>query len=249
LGWVGRGLVLVMISVVSGLIWSAIKPHQQNPAPSAQQGPQTAYSFTPTGRPEVDAKAADCKSISTGQVRELFSHTECAHVTRQLFTATLPGGQKVLASVITVTMPDDKTSAARLQSLAKGHDTGQIYALSHSQAQVGSLDDNVAYQTQRNGNILVIGDAGYYGRQKQPDNDPTLTNVSKEAIKLSRGLRVHGDAPPRRAGRRDGQRVQRGSPQPGVVGGFQHRPPTDLAVFLGRDERLHRRRLIRHRDG
>lgn len=182
LGWAARGLVLVLVAVVSGLIWSAIKPH--HPAAQTTQGPQTVYPFTPAGSAEVDAKAGDCKSIATGQVKELFSRTECQHLTRKLFTTTLPGGQKVLASVITVTMPNDSASAARLLSLSNAHDTGQIYALSHGQSQVGSLDDNVAYQTERNGNIVVIGDAGYYGRQKQPANDPTLSGISKDVMKL-----------------------------------------------------------------
>lgn len=191
LGWGARGLVLVLVAVVSGLVWSAVKPH--HPVARTPQGPRTVYSFTPLGQTEVDAKAGDCKSIATGQVKELFNQVECQHLTRRLFTTTLPGGRPVLASVITVTMPNDSTSAARLQSLAKGHDTGQIYALSHGLTPLGSLDDNVAYQTEHNGNIVVIGDAGYYGSQKQPPNDPELSNVSKDAIKLGW---PQGTAPP-----------------------------------------------------
>lgn len=184
LGWLGRGLVLVAISVVSGLIWSAIKPHHPSVA-QPPPGPQTKYHYTLLDR-GVGADA--CKSLSTGQVKEFFTHgTECQSITRQLFT-TQAAGKTVLASVITVTMPD-ATSAARLQSLAKGHDTGQVLALTNTSARAGhtNLNDDVAYRAQRSGSnatVVVISDAGYFGRDKQPDADQTLSDVSADAVKL-----------------------------------------------------------------
>jgi hypothetical protein len=181
MGWVTRGLVLVAISVVSGLIWYTVKHYYlpQNTASETTQGPPTKYPYTRL----ASAGAADCKSVSTGQVKEFFTRSECDHLTRQLYTTTLPSGQRVLVSVITVGM-SGAPSAERLQSLAKGHDTGQVYALSHSQKQWPSLDDNVAYRAQRRNNVVVITDAGYFDRAQQPANDPTLNDISADATQL-----------------------------------------------------------------
>lgn len=181
LGWLARGLVLVMISVVSGLTWYTIK-HQvlRNAASVTPQGPQTKYQYAGVASA---AAAADCKSVSTGQVKEFFTRAECDHITRQLFTTTLPGGRRVLVSVITVDM-SGVPGASRLETLAKGHDTGQVYALSHAQTQLPSLDDNVAYRAQRRNNVVVITDAGYFNRPQQPANDPTLNDISADAGQL-----------------------------------------------------------------
>lgn len=180
LGWLARGLVLVAISVVSGLTWYTIKHHlPQNTASVPPPGPQTKYRYTGVDQ----AGGGDCKSVSTGQVKEFFDHAECSQLIRRLFTTTLPGGQRVLVSVITITMSGEP-NATRLQSLAKGHDTGQVYALSHAQKRFPSLDDNVAYLAQRRNNIIVITDAGYFDRPQQPDKDPALNDVSADAAQL-----------------------------------------------------------------
>lgn len=179
LGWLGRGLVLVAISVVSGLAWYTIKNYlPQNTAPPVSQGPQTKYQYTPVGQ----AAGVDCKSVSDGQVKEFFTHTGCDRITRKLFTTTLAGDQRVLVSVITISMPNG-TAAGQLRTLANASGTGQVYALSHGQKRWPSLDEDVAYQVQNRSNVVVITDAGYFGRAKQ-DKDPTLTDISKDAAEL-----------------------------------------------------------------
>jgi hypothetical protein len=181
MGWVGRGLILVAISVVSGLIWYAIKPHHpQQIAGSDQQ--VTKYPFTPVAR---QVSAGDCKSVSTYSVASFFAQHECSQLVRELYTTTLPGGQKVLTSVIVVRMPNVE-SATKLRSIAAASNTGDVQALketaSSGQQPFPTLQDD-AYETAQKGNVIVIGDSAYFVRAT-PEKDPQLLAVSTDALKL-----------------------------------------------------------------
>lgn len=180
MGWALRGAGLFAISVVSGLIWLAVKP----PAPEPEEPPPPAmkYAFEPIRREEG---FRGCQNVSDYKIQEFFRSEECEHLTRALYDTTLPDGTRVLTSVVTVLMPN-ADSAQRLDDLTTKDDTGNIRDLVDDGIQdtkdLPALSDK-AYASDRQDRLVVIGDSAYY-EKKTPSKDPVLLDVSREALKL-----------------------------------------------------------------
>ncbi|GAA4619271.1 hypothetical protein [Saccharopolyspora hordei] len=180
LGWVLRGAVLVAISVVSGLVWLAVKPSP--PEEEAAPPPPMKYQFEPLRREEG---FRGCQNVSDDAIREFFKNQECDHLTRALYETRLPDGTRVLTSVVTVLMPDAE-SAQRLDELTTEDDTGNIRDLvddgSDNTKDLPKLHDK-AYASDRQDNLVVIGDSAYFDK-KTKEKDPVLLDVTREALKL-----------------------------------------------------------------
>lgn len=178
LGWALRGLVLVMVAIVSGAIWLAIKPSE----PAPVQPPPLRYHFTLSNREEA---VHGCKQVSSGEIRSFFAKQECDHLTRALYTTTLPDGSRVLTTVTTVLMPDS-ASAARLNELTTKDNTGNVRDLVEDKRagteNMPALND-AAYASGRQDRLVVIGDSAYFDKKTQKQ-DPALTDVTNEALKL-----------------------------------------------------------------
>lgn len=184
-GWVLRGLVLFGVAVVSGLLWLLIKPSSGDdqaadpPAPV----PQTQNRFNLEVREEG---RQGCANVSTGQIKAFFGEHGCEHLTRALYTTTLPDGQRVLTSVVTVRLADS-ASAAQLNELVTQDDTGNVMDLVSSGPDLPDdfpgLTSDVGYHSEQQDRLVVVGESGYFG---QPDNyeDQRLTDVTKDAVRL-----------------------------------------------------------------
>lgn len=181
-GWLLRGLGLVAISVVSGLLWLAIKPAPEEP-PEEPGQPELKYTFNQVMR--VEGGVQGCQRLSSDKIAEYFEEHECEHLSRALYSTLTPTGERVLTSVITVLMPDEQ-SAQQLNQLATQDNTGNVRDL---------VDDNnlgteglprlndKAYASDQQGRLVVIGDSAYYDK-KTPEKDPQLVDITKEALKL-----------------------------------------------------------------
>lgn len=182
-GWLGRGLALVAVSVASGALWLAVKPGggqdegAQNPAPTTKH--QFASVMTVNGD-------QGCAQVSEGKIKKFFTKHPCQHLTRALYTTQLPNGQKVLTSVNTVLMADPN-AAAQLNATATGDNTGNIKDLVDQRApgtdHYPKLSDN-GYASQPQGAMVAIGDSAYFG-QKTSDKDPQLAEITKDALNLA----------------------------------------------------------------
>lgn len=183
MGWFGRGLALVAVSVASGAVWLAVKSgggqdeSQQNPGPTTKH--QFSSVMTVNG-------AQGCAQVSEGKIKKFFAKHPCQHLTRALYTTQLPNGQKVLTSVNTVLMADPNV-AAQLNATATGDDTGNIKDLVDQRApgteHYPKLSDN-GYASQPQGAMVAIGDSAYFG-QKTSDKDPQLAEITKDALNLA----------------------------------------------------------------
>ncbi|MEV0085964.1 hypothetical protein [Saccharopolyspora sp. NPDC050642] len=180
-GWLLRGLGLVAISVLSGLIWLMIKPDtDEEAAPPPAEVPR--YEFVPIHREEA---FQGCQNVSTAKIKSFFQKQECTHLTRALYSTKLPDGTRVLTSLVTVLMPDAAT-AQQLNDLTTKDGTGNIRDLVDDGRDgtkgMPALDDD-AYASGRQDRLVVIGDSAYFDKNT-PHKDPVLLDVTKEALKL-----------------------------------------------------------------
>ncbi|MER6988686.1 hypothetical protein ABT337_20555 [Saccharopolyspora hirsuta] len=180
MGWLARGAGLFAISVVSGLVWLAVKP--EPPEPEGPPPLAVKYDFKPIRREEG---FRGCQNVSDYKVQQFFQNEECEHLTRALYDTTLPDGSRVLTSIVTVLMPD-ADSARRLDELLTRDNTGNIRDLvddgSNDTKDLPDLVDK-AYASGRQDRLVVIGDSAYYDKET-PKNDLALLDVSEEALKL-----------------------------------------------------------------
>ena len=119
-----KGLGLLGVAVVSGFLWWLT--HNQPPvstegtAPPAQ--PTGKYSFTPYFS---KATVNDCANHATNEVGSYLQGTQCVSMTRSLWTATLPDGDKVLTSIAVVKMPN-AAQAAKLDQISDASGSGHV---------------------------------------------------------------------------------------------------------------------------
>ncbi|MBB5071283.1 hypothetical protein BJ969_004371 [Saccharopolyspora gloriosae] len=185
-GWALRGLVLFGVAVVSGLLWLLIKP-SSDPAEEAGEAPvpvpQTQNRFNLELREEGQQ---GCAKVSTGKIAEFFNDNSCEHLTRALYTATLPDGQRVLTSVVTIRMADAAT-AAQLNELVTQDGTGNVMDLVSAGRDLPDefpgLSSDVGYYSEQQARLVVVGESGYFS---QPDDyeDQRLTEVTRDALRL-----------------------------------------------------------------
>lgn len=186
--WVVRGLALFGVSVLSGLLWLALKPGspEQNPDDQANAAPPPGkYDFRPIQREEG---YQGCEDVSNGQIRDFFAQRQCGHLTRALYQTTLPTGDKVLTSVITVLMPDP-ASAAQLNDKTTKDNTGNVSDLVDSKRDgtegFPRLSDD-GYFSEQQDRLVVIGDSAYFSKPGPKGNktDPVLVDVTRDALRL-----------------------------------------------------------------
>ncbi|GDY30534.1 hypothetical protein GTS_21670 [Gandjariella thermophila] len=188
LGWVLKGLGLVAVAVLSGLIWLTVHGGQRGGTPNRETSTaaQGAFQFTPV---RENAQDTSCAEHSTGQVRAFFNGTQCTQMTRSLFTTTVADGGKVLVSVSVVQMPD-AGQAAQLKSLVDANGTGNVRDLVADGAieVPGGPPKGVAgggYASNLRGNQVTIVESAFFPPHS-PD-DALLKRVSTDALRLGTG--------------------------------------------------------------
>jgi hypothetical protein len=179
-----KGLGLLGIAVVSGLLWFLIRndpatPHQNQAAqPPAVSG---KYQFDPF---HDKSTATDCASHATGHVADFLRQTPCTALSRWLYTTTLDSGQKVVTSVVVVRM-DSSDTALSLQAVSDTDNSGHVKDL---------IEDHVATIP---GGPTSLQAAGYESAVKGDDviivmteyqDDSLDKNVTKQTDDLLKGV-------------------------------------------------------------
>lgn len=185
-GWLLKGLGLVGVAVLSGLIWLTVHGGQRGGTPSGQTptAAQGAFQFAPV---RENANDSSCAEHSTGQVRAFFGGTPCAELVRSLYTTTAPpDGGKVLVSVSVVQMPDAET-AAKLKNLVDANGTGNVRDLvADGVVQVdGGPPKGVAgggYASNLRGNQVTIVESTFFPGHAA--DDALLKRISTDALRL-----------------------------------------------------------------
>lgn len=179
--WALRCAGLLAISVISGLLWLALVPVSSEQSPQAQ--PLTKFPFRLELREEG---RQGCKDVSTKNIAVFFSSHQCEHLTRALYTTTLPSGERVLTSVVAVRMADP-ASAQQLNRMVTMDDTGNVKDLvSDGRAPKGfpSLKNDYGYASEQQDRLVVVGESAYFG--KSVNDQQQLVEVTREALRLGR---------------------------------------------------------------
>jgi hypothetical protein len=185
LGWVLKGLGLVGVAALSGLIWLTVHGGQRagdpgRETPTASQG---AFQFTPV---RENVQDSSCKEHSYRQVQAFFGSTPCTQMSRSLYTTTVPDGSKVLVSVSVVQMPA-ANQATQLKALVDSNGTGNVRDLvADGNVQVpGGPPHGVAgggYASGQRGQQVTIVESAFF--PGHPADDTLLKRVSADAVRL-----------------------------------------------------------------
>ncbi|WP_253778617.1 hypothetical protein [Goodfellowiella coeruleoviolacea] len=186
--WVLRGLGLVLVAAVSGMIWWSLQSGSgggDSPKTSTSKKPGQ-FEYSTVAERVIDS---DCAANATGKVRQHFQDHPCKQVYRALFSTTSDkDGKKILVSVIAVRMPD-ATAANELRALVDGEDTGNVKDLTRDdKVKVEGGPQWVAYgeyKSKVNKDLVVIVESDFYGAARDDARDSdTLSRVSTDALRL-----------------------------------------------------------------
>ena len=186
LTWVLRGLGLVAVALISGLVWWYI--HDDATPAASDPGPTTApkagqYDFAPVADPHKDG---NCAQHSYDKVKGFFQTTPCEQLTRGLYTTTTPEGRKVYTNVSVVRMAS-ADQAAKLRELADQDNTGNVNDLVREGVikvpPLRSLSGGGGYKAVQHDRNVIIVEADFDPSNKKKD-EPTLDSICEDAIRL-----------------------------------------------------------------
>lgn len=182
-GYLLKGLGLVAVAVVSGVLWYLLNASGGGGGQDAAA--QGLYQFQQIKGPVADS---DCAGNAYDDVASFLSSTPCEQLVRSLYTTSPANGSKVLTSVASVRMPSVH-AAGELKRLTDTNDTGNIEDLVRSGVHVpGAPEDlgNGGYASVRKGRLVVIVESDYLGGSAKA-NPKLLIKVSQDALRLGKG--------------------------------------------------------------
>jgi hypothetical protein len=183
-----RGLGLLLVAVVSGMLWWLVQQGGDpsatgdNPATSGAK-PAGKYTFTKATELPNAVRDSDCEEHSYNKVQKFFKDHKCVGLTRQLYTADI-SGHKVYTSVSVVQMAN-ATDAQALKSLTEQDGTGNVTdVLKDKGLKVGSLRllANGGFDAKVSGPTVVIVESDFDG--SKPSDGGLLDGVSTDALRL-----------------------------------------------------------------
>lgn len=176
-----KGLGLVAVAVVAGLVWYLIR-HDSSPEPAAQ-APAKEFSFAATEGPVA---STDCVGKSTDKIKSWFGTHPCQGLRRALFTTTA-GGSKALVSVALVTMSSTGEAQA-LKGIVDTDGTGNVRDLvDDGTAKITGAPDlkSGEYASRTTGTQVTIVLSAFFDGH---DDKATLGRMSAAALDLSSQL-------------------------------------------------------------
>lgn len=180
-GYLLKGLGLLAIAVLSGVIWYLLNAG----GGGAEDGGGRAageYRFSKIKGPVADG---DCAGNAYDDVAEFFVNNRCERLTRVLYTSTPASGSRVVTSVATVRMPDERLAVA-LKRLTDRNGTGNVDDLVRAGVSVPGAPDDLGgggYASTRKGRLVVIVESDYLGEPAK-SNPKLLVRVSQDALRL-----------------------------------------------------------------
>jgi hypothetical protein len=185
-----RGLGLLLVAVVSGMLWWLV---QQGGGSSATDDPGSTstgakpagkYTFTKAAELPNVIRDSNCEEHSYGKVQKFFKDHRCVGLTRQLYTANVDG-RKAYSSVSVVQMANAQDAQA-LKSLTEQDQTGNVVdVLKDKGVKVNGLSalSNGGFDARASGPTVVIVESDFEGGHKSADGD-LLDGVSTDALRL-----------------------------------------------------------------
>jgi hypothetical protein len=190
--WVLRGLGLVAVAVISGLVWWYINDDGAPPPALEETTEQQAggqFEFAPIDQVKDPRHDSNCADHSYDDVQAFFRKTPCEQLTRALYTTTDAEGRTVYTNVSVVRMPTAE-NAAQLRELADSDGTGNVTDLVKAGVvKVPSLPDvngggYAAVQHDRN--VIIVESALDPAAKKgaKADDEAVLDAICQDAIRL-----------------------------------------------------------------
>jgi hypothetical protein len=189
-----KGLGLLLVAVVSGMLWWLIQQGRTAPAPDpdATGTQQPAGKFTFARHPEIPKPVRDsnCVEHSYRQVQTFFKGKNCTALIRELYTTTA-SGKKVYTSVSVVEMatPQD---AATLKDLTEKEGTGNVSDLvRENKVKVSGLTNlsSGGFAAKVQDAHVVIVESDFEGGGK-PTDEEVLDEISNDALRLGDEMRA-----------------------------------------------------------
>jgi hypothetical protein len=183
-----KGLGLVGVAVLSGLVFWAVQPsHVAGVAEVASAQNNTVagkYTFTRVAGPATDA---NCAGHAFGKTQTFLQQHPCQQLVRSLYSTTLSGGTVAVVSVVDVKMPSGD-DAEQLRQLTNGDKTGNVNDLikdggvTTSSLPTTSQLQEGGYASTTNGSVTTITLSAFVGAHQ---DKAALKDVSTDALKLA----------------------------------------------------------------
>jgi hypothetical protein len=198
LTWVVRGLGLVGVAVVSGLVWWYVSddtPPASGPPPSTE--PQVTGEFAFTAHPDVPMprKETNCAAFAYDDVKKFLADNKCQRLTRALYTTTTKDKRTVYTSVVVVRMPTSD-DARQLQKMTDLEGTGNVNDLIKDGVvkvpNLKSLAAGDGYHSvvQDRDVIIVESDFDPVSKSERTKaNEELLDRISRDAIRLGEEIK------------------------------------------------------------
>jgi hypothetical protein len=191
--YVLKGLGLVLVAVVSGMLWWLIQQGNrpegsETTGTSATQEPATKFQFTKHEQVQSLVVDSNCEEHSYQKVKQFFASTPCERLTRLLYTADV-NGRKAYSSVSLVKMKNQADADALLK-LAEGNNTGNVSDLvREGRVKVNGLRSlSKGFAGEAKGAEVVIVETDFEGGSKSAD-EKILDEISTDALRLAGDLR------------------------------------------------------------
>lgn len=191
--YVLKGLGLLLVAVLSGMLWWLIQQGGNQPqstgggnTPAPQQ---TKFKFVKHEQITEPVQDSNCESNSYEKVKQFFAKKPCTRMVRELYMTTVDG-KTVYSSVAMVRMPN-AADAQELKALTEQDGTGNVTDLVRSGRVkvpgVKSLSSG-AFAAKVDGNDVIIVESDFEGGSTKAD-EAKLDEVSNEALVMGDALR------------------------------------------------------------
>lgn len=191
LTWLLRGLGLLAVAVISGLVWWYINNDSPQAGPQSEPTSQpSAGEFQFTAHQQVPNPLHDsnCADHAYDKVQKFFQKTPCQQLSRALYTTTDREGRTVYTNVSVVRMSTD-AEAAELRELTDANGTGNVSDLVREGIvklpPLTSLSDGYE-AVQRDRNVIIV-ESDFDPAAKKGDkaqDGATLDAICRDAIRL-----------------------------------------------------------------
>lgn len=188
--WLLRGLVLVAVAVVSGLVWWMLQPSGGTPTAQPSSSPVAGKFAFDAALPEP-VKDSDCAPHAYGETKKFLTATPCQQLTRALYSVTLPDGRTVYTSVAVVRMKSAE-DAVKLKELTSRDGTGNVNDLLREKvATVPGLDSlaNGGYASElRDRDVVIVESDSAKKSSDATTHNAEMKQISADALRLAASL-------------------------------------------------------------
>ncbi|TWP50169.1 hypothetical protein FKR81_20855 [Lentzea tibetensis] len=190
--WLVRGLVLVAVAIVSGLVWWLVQPgggsESASPTTSASAG---KFSFQADTQVPEPLKDSDCAPHAYGETKNFLTKTPCQQLTRALYTTAMPDGRTVYTSVSVVRMKSAE-EAVQLKALTERNGTGNVNDLVKEKiVAIPGLDTlaNGGYAAeQRDREVVIVESDSVKKAADKAMHSAEMKRISADALRLASSL-------------------------------------------------------------